>query len=60
LGDLRFLLAWLAGHAAGRGRALAAGDVVTAGTWTGLVAAAPGQTIDVEFPGIGAATARFE
>jgi 2-keto-4-pentenoate hydratase len=60
LGDLRFLLAWLAGHAADRGHALEAGDVVTAGTWTGLVAAAPGQTIDVEFPGIGAATARFE
>lgn len=59
LGDLRFLLAWLAGHAAARGCPLAAGDVVTAGTWTGLVAAAPGQTIDVEFPGIGAATARF-
>ncbi|HSQ80382.1 MAG TPA: fumarylacetoacetate hydrolase family protein [Casimicrobiaceae bacterium] len=60
LGDLRFLLAWLAGHATGRGRALMAGDVVTAGTWTGLVEAAPGQTIDVEFPGIGKATARFE
>ena len=60
LGDLRFLLAWLAGHAAARGRALMAGDVVTAGTWTGLVEAAPGQTIDVEFPGIGKATARFE
>ncbi len=59
LGDLRFLLAWLAGHAAGRGRALAAGDVVTAGTWTGLIAAMPGQTVDVEFPGIGKATARF-
>ena len=60
LGDLRFLLAWLAGHAARRGRALAAGDVVTAGTWTGLVMAAPGQTIDVDFPGIGRASARFE
>jgi 2-keto-4-pentenoate hydratase len=60
LGDLRFLLAWLAGHAAGRGRALMAGDVVTAGTWTGLVEAAPGQTIEVEFPGIGKATAHFE
>ncbi|MGE5089783.1 MAG: fumarylacetoacetate hydrolase family protein [Candidatus Levyibacteriota bacterium] len=59
LGDLRFLLGWLAGHAAGRGRALAAGDVVTAGTWTGLVMAEPGQTIDVEFPAIGKASARF-
>ncbi|MDE2004491.1 MAG: fumarylacetoacetate hydrolase family protein [Betaproteobacteria bacterium] len=59
LGDLRFLLAWLAGHAAGRGRALAAGDVVTAGTWTGVVEVMPGQTVEVEFPGIGKASARF-
>lgn len=59
LGDLRFLLGWLAGHAAGRGRALAAGDIVTAGTWTGVVDAMPGQMIDVEFPGIGKASARF-
>jgi 2-keto-4-pentenoate hydratase len=60
LGDLLFLLPWLAQHAAERGSALAAGDVITAGTWTGVFEAAPGQTIDVEFPGIGRATARFE
>ena len=61
LGDLRFLLAWLAGHAAQRATrsaargaralaarelrmgGLAAGDIVTLGTWTGLVAAAPAR-----------------
>ena len=59
LGDLVFLLSWLAGHAARRGAPLAAGDVITAGTWTGVVPAAAGQTIDVEFPGIGCASARF-
>jgi 2-keto-4-pentenoate hydratase len=60
LGDLLFLLPWLAQHAAQRGVTLAAGDVVTAGTWTGVHEAAPGQTIDVEFPGIGCASADFE
>ncbi len=60
LGNPLFLLAWLAGHAAGQGHALAAGDLVTAGTWTGVVEAMPGQTIDVEFPAIGRASARFE
>lgn len=56
LGDLRFLLAWLAYHAASRGFPLAAGDVVTAGTWTGLVAVQPGQSVAIEFPGIGSAS----
>jgi len=60
LGNLLFLLAWLARHAAERGQGLAEGDVVTAGTWTGVVEALPGQTIDVEFPAVGRATARFE
>ncbi|MGH8800711.1 MAG: fumarylacetoacetate hydrolase family protein [Casimicrobiaceae bacterium] len=56
LGDLRFLLPWLARHAASRGQPLAAGDIVTAGTWTGLLSAKPGETLVVEFPGIGAAS----
>lgn len=60
LGNLLFLLPWLARHAAGRGTPLAAGDIVTAGTWTGVFEARPGQTIDVEFPEIGRASARFE
>jgi len=60
LGDLLFLVEWLAGHAQDRGPSLAAGTLITAGTWTGVFEAAPGDTIDVEFPGIGRATARFE
>lgn len=60
LGDLLFLLPWLARHAAQRGLPLQAGDLVTAGTWTGVFEAGPGQTIDVEFPEVGRASARFE
>ncbi|MEO8537250.1 MAG: fumarylacetoacetate hydrolase family protein [Betaproteobacteria bacterium] len=60
LGDLMFLLPWLARHAASRGLPLAAGDLVTLGTWTGVFEAGAGQTIDVEFPGIGSASARFD
>ena len=59
LGNLLFLLPWLARHAAERGMPLAAGDIVTAGTWTGVLEARPGQTIDVEFPAIGRASVRF-
>lgn len=60
LGDLLFLLDWLAQHAAKQGTPLAAGDLVTAGTWTGVFEAAPGDSIEVEFPTIGNASARFE
>ena len=60
LGNLLFLLPWLARHAIERGVPLGDGDVVTAGTWTGVLEAFPGETIEVEFPAIGAASARFE
>jgi 2-keto-4-pentenoate hydratase len=59
LGNLLFLLPWLARHAAARGMPLRAGDIVTAGTWTGVFEAFPGETIDVEFDGVGAASVRF-
>lgn len=59
LGDLMFLLPWLAQHAASRGMPLRAGDVVTAGTWTGVFEAFPGETVDVEFDGIGRVSATF-
>ena len=59
LGNLLFMLPWLAGHAAAQGLPLQAGDLVTAGTWTGVYEAAPGQTIDVDFPDVGRATATF-
>jgi 2-keto-4-pentenoate hydratase len=60
LGNVLVLLPWLARHAAARGMPLEEGDLVTAGTWTGVVEALPGETIDVEFPAIGRASARFE
>jgi len=60
LGNLLFLLPWLAQHAAAHGTPLRAGDVVTAGTWTGVYEAFPGETIDVEFDGVGRASARFD
>ena len=60
LGDLTFMMPWLARHAAARNYALAAVDVITLGTWTGVYEAAPGHAIDVEFPGIGRASARFD
>jgi 2-keto-4-pentenoate hydratase len=60
LGNLLFMLPWLARHAAQRGQPLGTGDVITAGTWTGVYEAGPGQTIDVEFPDVGRASARFE
>ena len=60
LGNVLVLLPWLARHAAARGMPLEEGDLVTAGTWTGVVEAFPGDTIDVEFPAIGRASARFE
>jgi 2-keto-4-pentenoate hydratase len=39
---------------------LGAGDVISAGTWTGVLEAFAGETIDVEFDGIGRASARFD
>ncbi|MGO8918623.1 MAG: 2-keto-4-pentenoate hydratase [Stellaceae bacterium] len=55
-GHPKRLLAWLANHCARRGRGLAAGDIVTTGTHTGLVFATPGATASVRFPGIGEAS----
>lgn len=53
LEDPLFLLPWLASHAAARGAGLAAGDLITTGTWTGLVEARPGDRIHAAFAGIG-------
>jgi 2-keto-4-pentenoate hydratase len=55
-GHPRRLLAWLANHLSRRGRGIEAGDIVTTGTHTGLVFAAPGATATVQFPGIGEAS----
>ena len=55
-GHPRRLLAWLANHCARRGRGIAAGDIVTTGTHTGLVFASPGATVTVRFAGLGEAS----
>lgn len=55
-GHPKRLLAWLANHCARRRRALAAGDIVTTGSHTGLVFAKPGATASVRFAGIGEAS----
>lgn len=54
-GDPSALLPWAADHCARRGMPLAAGDVVTLGSWTGMTALAAGDEALAVFPGIGEA-----
>lgn len=59
IGDPAWVLpAWLQ-HATRNGGTVAAGTVVTTGTWCGLLEAKAGDTVMAEFPGIGTATARL-
>lgn len=51
------LLTWLANHCAARGRPLAAGQIVTTGSHTGLVIAPPGSRVTARFAGLGEAEA---
>ena len=56
LADPTFVLpAWLR-HATRGGRSIAAGTVVTTGTWVGLLHAAAGDLVSAEFDGIGQAS----
>lgn len=58
-GDPAWVLAdWLRHATAGHGT-LSAGTVVTTGTWAGAPAAAVGDRIALDFPGIGQASAHF-
>lgn len=59
LGDPTCLLPWFVRHVEWRGGHVRAGDVVTLGTWTGLLYAAGGECIDVEFEGVGEASVAF-
>jgi 2-keto-4-pentenoate hydratase len=54
-GHPRRLLAWLANHAANRGRPLRKGDLVTTGSHTGLTVAPPGARVVARFEGLGEA-----
>jgi len=53
------VVAWLIGHCKKHGTKLEAGDIVTTGTCTSLVAVAPGDTVEVRFAGLGEVTASF-
>jgi 2-keto-4-pentenoate hydratase len=56
LGDPAWLLpAWLQ-HATRHGETVPAGTIVTTGTWVGVLPAQAGDTVTVEFDGIGRAT----
>ena len=52
-GDLFRLMAWAANHCADRARPFQAGDIITTGTYTGILFVEPGAEIVVSFPGIG-------
>lgn len=54
--DIPGMVAWAVRHCARRGMPLAAGDVVTTGSWTGLTAIAPVERVTAIFPGIGEAS----
>lgn len=58
-GHPKRLLAWLADHAAARGRPLKAGDIVTTGSHTGMIDAPPGTQVTARFEGIGEANLTF-
>jgi 2-keto-4-pentenoate hydratase len=56
LADPAWLLPQWLRHATRHGDTVAAGTVVTTGTWVGMLPAQPGDAVQVEFPGIGAAS----
>jgi 2-keto-4-pentenoate hydratase/2-oxohepta-3-ene-1,7-dioic acid hydratase in catechol pathway len=58
-GDPLALAVWAAAHCHGRGMPIAAGDIVTAGTWTGMTKIDPGDEVLARFAGIGEATLRL-
>lgn len=55
--DPSVLLPWMLRHCADRG-GLQAGDIVTTGSWVGIVQVQPGDEIVARFPGIGEARLR--
>ncbi len=58
-GDLIRLLVWLANHLRRRGPGIARGQVVTTGSWTGLIPAGPARHIAADFEGIGTSVVTF-
>ena len=58
-GDLFRLMAWAANHCANRGRPFKVGDIITTGTYTGMLFVEPGAEVVVDFPGIGSIEVSF-
>lgn len=58
-GDLLRLVTWLANHLPERGTSLRRGQVVTTGTWTGVLFAPEGASVDAELAGYGRVALRF-
>lgn len=50
---------WLIAHCAANNTVIRSGEIITTGTCTGLIPVAPGDTIRVEFPGLGEVAASF-
>lgn len=59
LGDPLAALPWLAAHAVRRTGGLRAGDVITTGTWLGIVQVAAGDSVTATFPEIGTVSVSF-
>lgn len=58
-GDVFRLMAWAANHCATRARWIRAGDIITTGTYTGLIFVEPGARVVVDFPAIGRVEVSF-
>ena len=58
-GDLFNLMAWAANHCAKRSSPFRAGDIVTTGTYTGILFVEPGAEVAVDFQGIGSIEVSF-
>jgi 2-keto-4-pentenoate hydratase len=58
-GDPLWPLPWLIQHASARGHGARSGDLVTTGSWVGIIPVQPGDEVVAHFPGIGSATVRF-
>ena len=58
-GDLFSLLAWAANHCANRGTPFTVGDIITTGTYTGILFVEPGAEVVVDFAGIGSVEVSF-
>ncbi|MEH6823806.1 MAG: fumarylacetoacetate hydrolase family protein [Motiliproteus sp.] len=59
LKDPRPLVYWIANHCTERNGGIRAGDLVTTGSWSGLVFVEPGARVIARFPGIGEAEVSF-